>query len=129
MTDTNFRLKKIMVVDDEGDLLSLARTRLEKSGYKVMTLEDGACVQEVAKSERPDLILLDVMMTDKSGWDVCRELKADESTRGIPVIVCTAYYPGEEYVKRSSGEAGADDYILKPFEAQALLAKIKLLIK
>ena len=83
---------------------------------------------QVAEAEKPDLILLDIVLPGKNGCDVCRELKADEATRGIPIVVFTAQYPEEKYVKINSGEIGADDYILKPFEAQQLLAKIKFLI-
>jgi len=122
-------LKKILVIDDEGDLLELTRTRLEVSGYKVLTLDSGARALEVAKCEKPDLILLDVVMPGKNGCDVCRDLKADAATRGIPVIIFTARYPEEEYLKIGFREVGADDYVLKPFDAQALLAKIKFLVK
>ena len=121
--------KKILAIDDEGDILKLARTRLEANGYTVVALDNGTHALEVAKSEKPDLILLDVVMPGKNGCDVCRELKADAVTRGIPVIIFTAHYPEEEYLKVGSREVGADDYILKPFEAQELLAKIKFLIK
>jgi len=121
--------KKILVIDDEGDLLKLARTRLEASGYKVLTLDSGDQAVEFAKSEKPDLVLLDIVMPGKNGCDVCRELKADKATGSIPVIVFTAQYPEEEYVKTNTEEIGADDYILKPFDAQTLLAKIKFLIK
>jgi len=120
--------KKILVIDDEGDLLKLARARLEASGYKILTLESGSGALELTKRERPDLILLDIVMPGENGCDICRKLKADPVTRGIPVIVFTAYYPEEEYVKTNSEEMGADDYILKPFEAQTLLAKIRYLI-
>jgi len=129
MNNANSGLKKILVIDDEGDLLKLVKTRLELSGYKVITLDSGERAAEVVKTEKPDLILLDIVMPGKNGYDACKQLKADEATRGIPVVLFTAYYQEEEYVKISSGEAGADDYILKPFEAQTLLAKIKLLIK
>ena len=121
--------KKILVIDDEGDLLKLTRTRLEASGYKVLTLDSGDQAVEFAKSEKPDLVLLDIVMPGKNGCDVCRELKADKATGSIPVIVFTAQYPEEEYVKTNTEEIGADDYILKPFDAQTLLAKIKFLIK
>ena len=121
--------KKILVIDDEGDLLKLTRTRLEASGYKVLTLDSGDRAVEFAKAEKPDLILLDILMPGKNGCDVCKELKADKVTSDIPVIVFTAQYPEEEYVKTNSEEIGADDYILKPFDAQALIAKIELLIK
>lgn len=121
--------KKILVIDDEGDLLKLTRTRLEAGGYKVLTLDGGDHAVEFAKREKPDLILLDIVMPDKNGCDVCRELKADTVTSGIPVIIFTAQYPEEEYVKTNTEEIGADDYVLKPFDAQTLLAKIRFLIK
>ena len=122
-------LKKILVIDDEGDLLELAKTRLEVSGYSVLTLDSGARALEVAKREKPDLILLDVVMPGKNGCEVCRDLKADAATRGIPVIIFTAHYPEEEYLKVGSSAIGADDYVLKPFDPKELLAKIKFLIK
>ena len=129
MNNTKSGPKKILVIDDEEDCLKLAKTRLEASGYKVLTLESGDRAVQVAKAEKPDLIFLDIVMPGKNGCDVCRELKADEATRGIPIVVFTAQYPEEEYVKINSREIGADDYILKPFEAQQLLAKIKYLIE
>ncbi len=121
--------KKILVIDDEGDLLKLARTRLEASGYRVLTLDSGDRAVEFAKSEKPDLILLDIVMPGKNGCEVCKELKDDKTTSPIPVIVFTAQYPEEEYVKTNTEEIGADDYVLKPFDAQELLAKIKFLVK
>ncbi len=121
--------KKILVIDDEGDLLKLTRTRLEASGYVVVTLDSGDKAVEFATREKPDLILLDIVMPGKNGCDVCKELKADKVTAHIPVVVFTAQYPEEEYVKTNSEEIGADDYVLKPFDAQNLLAKIKFLIK
>jgi Response regulators consisting of a CheY-like receiver domain and a winged-helix DNA-binding domain len=129
MSDIKSALKKILVIDDEGDLLKLEKTRLEASGYKVLTLNSGDKAVEFSKREKPDLILLDIMMPGKNGCDVCRDLKADKDTVNIPVIVFTAQYPEEEYVKANTDEIGADDYILKPFDAQTLLAKIKFLIR
>lgn len=121
-------MKKILVIDDEGDLLKLVRARLEANGYRVITIDSGDRASQIAKSEKPDLILLDIVMPGKTGCDICKELKADKSTGAIPVIVFTAHYPEEEYVKVNAAEMGADDYIIKPFEAQTLLAKIKFLI-
>ena len=129
MSDVKSASKVILVIDDEGDLLKLARSRLEANGYTILTLDSGDRAVEFAKCEKPELILLDIVMPGKNGCDVCRELKADPATRNIPVIVFTAQYPEEEYVKTNSEEIGADDYVLKPFDAQTLLAKIKFLIK
>lgn len=122
-------IKKILVIDDEGDLLKLTRTRLEANGYKVLTLDSGDRAVEFAGREKPDLILLDIVMPGKNGCDVCKDLKADKATGNIPVVIFTAQYPEEEYIKINSEEIGADDYVLKPFDAQELLAKIKFLIK
>jgi two-component system alkaline phosphatase synthesis response regulator PhoP len=121
--------KKILVIDDEGDLLRVERLRLEASGYGVTTLNSGERALQVAKAEKPDLILLDIVMPGKNGCEVCRELKADEATRGIPVIIFTAHYPEEEYIKMGLEDVGADDCMIKPFSPQLLLAKIKALIK
>lgn len=129
MSDNKSMLKKILVIDDEGDLLKLTRTRLEASGYKVLTLDSGDRAAEFVRREKPDIILLDIIMPGKNGYDVCRELKADNAIRGIPVVIFTAQYPEEKYVKTNVEEVGADDYVLKPFDAQTLLAKIKFLIK
>ena len=129
MNNNRTTSKKILVIDDEGDLLALIGKRLEASGYKVVTLESGNHAVEFVKSERPDLILLDVLMPGKNGCEVCKELKADKETKSIPVVIFTAQYPEEEYVKINSEEIGADDFMLKPFDAQTLLAKIKFLIK
>jgi len=123
------RNKKILIIDDEEDNLELEKARLEASGYKIIALESGDSAQTVATAEKPDLVLLDVMMPKKDGYKICQELKACASTRDIPVIVFTADYQGEHAVKRKAKEAGADDYILKPFDAKSLLAKIKSLIK
>jgi len=129
MNDVKMAQKKIVVIDDEGDLLKLTRTRLEASGYKVLTLDSGEHALEFVRSEKPDLILLDIVMPVKNGCEVCKELKADKAIANIPVIVFTAQYPEEEYVKINTEEIGADDYVLKPFDAQELLAKIKFLMK
>ncbi|MDD5109233.1 MAG: response regulator [Candidatus Omnitrophica bacterium] len=120
---------KILIIDDEGDILKLAKTRLEANGYKVITLDSGENAVEIAKNEKPNIILLDIVMPGKDGYDVCKELKADQITCKIPVIIFTAQYPQEEYVKIKSVATRADDYILKPFESQELISKIKLLIK
>ncbi len=129
MDNVNPAAKKILVIDDEGDILKLARTRLKASGYQVITLDNGEIAVETVKSEKPDIILLDVKMPGKDGYDVCKELKNDQATRKIPIIIFTAYYLKADEVKIKSALAYADDYILKPFESQALLAKIKLLLK
>lgn len=129
MNNVDATAKKVLVIDDEGDILKVVRTRLQASGYRVITLDSGESALEVVKSEKPDIILLDVVMPGKSGYDVTKELKADPATCSIPVIIFTAYYPQEEDVLLKSVVSCADDYLLKPFESQVLLDKIKLLLK
>ncbi|MDO8489535.1 MAG: response regulator [Candidatus Omnitrophota bacterium] len=129
MNNVNPAVKKIMVIDDEDDILKLTKTRLEANGFKVVTLESGEGAIEFTESEKPDLILLDIVMPGKDGYAVCKELKANQSTCRIPIVIFTAQYPKEEDVMIKSAITCADDYILKPFEGQELLAKIKLLIK
>ena len=127
MEDRTPDKKRIMVIDDEGDLLRMARIRLESGGYEVVTLDSGNRVVEAVKEQKPDLVLLDIVMSGKSGYEVCLELKADKETGKIPLIVFTAHYHREEDFKKSAGDCGADGYMLKPFEAQELLAKIESL--
>ena len=121
--------KKILIIDDEGDLLKMVGMRLEASGYDVITLDSGERAMAVIRAEKPNLVLLDVLMPGKNGCEVCAEIKADDTIKNTPVIIFTAHYPEEEYLKVHSEEIGADDYMLKPFDAQDLLAKIKFLIK
>lgn len=129
MNNSKSTRKKILLIDDEGDLLEVTCKRLEISGYKVIALESGTRALEVAKSKKPDLILLDIVMPDKNGCDVCKELKADEVTRGIPVILFTAHYPEKDFIDTNYAQFGADDCISKPYDDAVLLEKIKRLIK
>ena len=129
MNNADHRNKKILIIDDEEDNLELEKARLEANGYKIIAIESGDSAQAVAIAEKPDLVLLDIMMPKKDGYKICQELKACPSTRDIPVIVFTADYQGEHVIKRKAKEAGADDYILKPFDSRSLLAKIKSLMK
>lgn len=121
--------KKILIIDDEVDLVELVKIRLEAHDYYVMPLYTSTRALEVTKREKPDLVLLDVMMPDKDGYEVCRELKLDKETSKIPVILFTAKPQQKDHVQKEYQATGADDYILKPFEPQALLEKIEKYIK
>lgn len=121
--------KTVLLVDDEIEYANTVRERLEAKGYNIITLASGERLLDIVRSEKPDLILLDVMMPGKKGTELCQELKADEDLRGIPVILFTAQYPQEEYLKTDYEELGADDYVLKPFEFDVLLSKIDFLIE
>jgi len=118
--------KRILVVDDEAQLLEMVKMRLEANGYEVITADDGQEGFEKAKNERPDLIILDLMLPKMDGYKVCRLLKFDEKYKAIPIIMFTA--KGEESAKQIGEEVGANAYITKPFEPQALLEKIKELL-
>ncbi len=119
--------KKILIVDDEKDLVETVVFQLEDSGYKVITAGDGQEGLGKAKEERPDLIVLDLMLPKMDGYKVCGLLKSDARYNKIPIIMFTAR--AQESDKKLGEEIGADAYITKPFDAQALLAKIKQLLK
>jgi len=115
--------KKILVVDDETELLKAISIRLKTCGYEVITACDGQEGLEKAKSVSPDLIVLDVLMPKMDGYEVCRMLKFDEKYKSIPVIMLTA--KAQDIDKAMGKKVGADDYIIKPFETQDLIDKIK----
>jgi two-component system, OmpR family, alkaline phosphatase synthesis response regulator PhoP len=118
--------KKILVVDDETKLVMAIRIRLEQAGYEVLAAYDGQEGLEKAKKEKPDLIVLDLMLPKMDGYKVCGLLKTDTRYNKIPVIMFTAR--AQESDKKMGEEAGADAYITKPFEHQVLLGKIKELL-
>ena len=115
---------KIMVVDDDSNICELLRLYLEKEGYEAVIEENGAQALEHFDREQPDLILLDVMMPQLDGWQVCRELR---KTMKMPIIMLTA--KGETEDKVSGLEMGADDYIVKPFEVKELLARVHAVLR
>lgn len=115
--------KKILVVDDEPYLVELVQTRLRANRYEVVTAVSGKEGLEKAKREKPDLILLDILMPDMDGYQVLRQLKAGRDTRGIPVMMLTVKEWSEDIEKAIAG--GAIDYIVKPFNPSSLLEKIK----
>lgn len=114
--------KKILVIDDEPDLLELVKKRLEASGYKVVTAQNGIEGFEKAKEEKPNLILLDIMMP-VDGFKVLTQLKADRDTSYIPTIMLT--YKGESALIFEAERLGATDYVIKPFDSKTLLSLIK----
>lgn len=118
--------KKIMVVDDEPEILGILKFRMNSWGYETLTASSGKEALILAAGKKPDLILLDVMMPGMSGFDVLRELKAKESTKSIPVIMITvaaAKHEVDEGIK-----LGAAYYLSKPYDAQELLNRIKSII-
>lgn len=118
---------KILVIDDLPENVFMLQDRLLHEGYEVVTAYDGKTGIELAFSELPDLILLDIMMPDITGLDVCRKLVSDEKTKSIPIILVTAK-SGVEDTKEGL-EAGAFDYIKKPFNRVELIARVKSALK
>ncbi|MFA5394149.1 MAG: response regulator transcription factor [Candidatus Ratteibacteria bacterium] len=117
---------KILVIDDEQDLVELLKFNLQKEGYEVAVAYDGFSGLERAR-RMPDAIILDLMLPEMNGLDVCRHLKRVSATAGIPILMLTA--KGEEADKVVGLELGADDYLAKPFSMRELLARIKALLR
>ena len=114
---------KILVVDDEEHILELIRYNLDAAGYDVIEASDGDYAVKNAINEVPDLILLDLMLPGKDGYDVCRDLRSNGKTKAVPIIMLTA--KSEEIDKILGLELGADDYITKPFSIRELIARVK----
>ena len=119
--------EKILVIDDEKDLLKLLEYNLRKEGYEVVLAETGEKGLELAGSEKPDLIVLDLMLPQIDGLEVCRLLKFDRGTRNIPVLMLTA--KSSEVDQVVGLELGASDYLTKPFSVKVLLARLKNILK
>lgn len=118
---------RILIVDDEPVNLILLEDILTSDQYHIISAENGNEALVQVKSEMPDLILLDVMMPEVDGFEVCRRLKADETTRWIPIIILTALGKRRDYIKGL--DAGADDFVTKPFNDEELLARIRNLLR
>ncbi|MFC1568461.1 response regulator transcription factor [Candidatus Margulisiibacteriota bacterium] len=114
---------KILVVDDEPDVSSLLTLLLKSKGYDVIVARDGQEALEKARREKPDLILLDIMLPRMDGYKVARMLKFDENFSHIPIVMLTAKIQDKD--KKVGMEMGADDYVTKPFDTVNLLSKIQ----
>ena len=113
---------RILIVDDEPFIVETLRFALEKAGYGCLVAYDGEEAMSIARSERPDLILLDIMLPKLNGFQICRLLKSDEAYRAIPIIMLTARTQARD--RLLGKEIGADEYITKPFELPDLLRVI-----
>lgn len=118
---------KILAVDDESDVLLIVKTALQAEGYQVSTAPDGPEALKVAQEEKPDLILLDVMMPGMDGFEVLERLRKEKVTCEIPVIMLTGMTERER--KRTAIERGIKYYICKPFDFQDLISKVRLAIE
>jgi two-component system phosphate regulon response regulator PhoB len=120
-------MTRILVIEDEVDLRELLQYNLKAAGYDVITAIDGAAGLELARAQRPDLVLLDLMLPDTSGLDLCRLLKSHADTRDIQVVMVTAR--GEEIDRVVGFELGADDYVVKPFSTRELLLRVQAVLR
>ena len=117
-------MTKILVVDDDENICELLRLYLEKEGYEVFCSYDGADAIAKNEKEKPDLILLDIMLPKLDGWQVCREIRKNSQ---VPIIMLTA--KSETFDKILGLELGADDYISKPFDAKEVMARVKAVLR
>ena len=117
---------KVLVVDDESDLVEMVSLRLEANNYQVISAFDGQEGLDKARTEKPDLIILDLMLPKIEGYKVCRMLKFDERYKQIPVILFTARAQASDI--KLGEDVGADAYLTKPFEPDILLAKVSELL-
>ena len=118
---------KILIVEDEANIRQLLRYNLEKEGFQVMEAADGLQGLKTAQREKPDLVLLDLMLPGMDGLEVCRTLKGAPATSALPIIMLTA--KAEEVDKIIGLELGADDYMTKPFSPRELTARIKAVLR
>ena len=124
----NNNLKCILCVEDEPEMIDLIRLILGRRGFEVKGATGGVEGLQMKKKKKPDLILLDLMMPDMDGWEVYQQIKADEKTRGIPVIVVTAKAQSIDKVL-GLHIAKVDDYIAKPFSPQDLLSSVEKVLQ
>src|SRR5512143_1003931 len=117
--------KKILIVEDEKDIRDLLEHYLKKEGYEVQTSKDGQTGLEKASKEKPDLVILDLMLPRMDGLEICRRLRSQPATADLPIIMLTA--KTEETDRIVGLEMGADDYVTKPFSPREVLARIKAL--
>lgn len=117
----------VLIIDDDPQNREIVRIRLEKAGHRVLEAENGPDGLEAARHERPDVLILDVMMPQMDGWKVCRALRADEAIRETPVLMLTAL--GRQIEELRGWESGADEYLTKPCDPACLLEAVERLAR
>lgn len=120
-------MARLLIIEDESDLRQVLGYNLTQAGHEALTAETGAIGLRLAREQRPDLVLLDLMLPDLSGTDICRMLKEGADTKEIPIIMLTAR--GEEVDRVVGFELGADDYVTKPFSVRELMLRIQAVLR
>jgi two-component system phosphate regulon response regulator PhoB len=120
-------MQKILIVEDERDIADLVGFNLERAGFEVLKAHDGITGADMAINQRPDLVILDLMLPGKDGYGVFKELRRDSRSRDIPVIMLTARAQTEDRIQGL--EAGADDYLTKPFSPKELMLRVQAVLK
>ncbi|MDD4183704.1 MAG: response regulator [Candidatus Omnitrophica bacterium] len=119
-------MKKVLVIDDEPDILKVISFRLKKSGYEILTAANGKIALDIISVNKPDLVLLDLRMPVMGGEEVCARIKSDSLLKNIPIILLTASSGGK--IAEKAKELGVEDYLVKPFDSDVLLKKVQKLI-
>ncbi|MEN6422979.1 MAG: response regulator transcription factor [Smithella sp.] len=120
-------MSKIMIVDDEKDIADLISYNLEREGFSTARAYDGETALRIVKTQKPDLIILDLMLPKMNGLDVCRTIRRNPETAGVPIIMLTAKC--DEVDKIIGLEVGADDYVTKPFSVKELMARVRSILR
>jgi two-component system, OmpR family, alkaline phosphatase synthesis response regulator PhoP len=120
-------MSKILIVDDEQDIVELLSYNLEKEGFFTIKTYDGVSVFNIIATKKPDLIILDLMLPGMNGLDVCKKIRANPATADLPIIMLTA--KGDEIDKIIGLEIGADDYMTKPFSVKELVARVRTVLR
>ncbi len=117
-------MSTILVVDDDPGIVKVVRAYLEQAGFRVLVAQDGKRAMQIARHEKPDLVILDLMLPEMDGWDVCRALRKESD---VPVIMLTARV--EDTDKLIGLELGADDYVTKPFSPRELVSRVRAVLR
>jgi phosphate regulon transcriptional regulator PhoB len=121
------RMKRVLIIEDDRDIVELVRYNLANEGFQVSSAHDGSTGLSTLKKTPPDLLLLDLMLPKLSGLEICREIRRDDSLNRLPILMLTAR--GDEADRVVGLEMGADDYVTKPFSPRELLARVKALLR
>jgi two-component system alkaline phosphatase synthesis response regulator PhoP len=120
-------MARILVVDDDKQIVRLVHSYLEQAGHLVLTANDGETALHIIRREKPDLVVLDLMLPDRDGWDITRLVRGDPDLAGLPIIMLTARV--EDTDKIVGLELGADDYIAKPFNPREVVARVRAVLR